>query len=451
MTDGNPQPQISSLLMEKQSIALCLPTQTTLDAAAAALALYHALIGAGKAVTLSSSEPLNPEFALLGQEHVKNTISAEGDVLIVSVPFKDNGVENVTYNVENDRVNIVIKPEDGAQRFDPKNVEYTFSGGKAELVVMLYAPTLDSLGDLYTQNIDQFQGVTIINIDRHFTNAQYGAVNMVDKRSPSMCLMILDILDDMKIELTKELATLLFTGISSATNNFSSHSVNADTFKAAAYLLEKGAEKRQVRPQMPGLRQMPPAGMGSPQQGLSMGMGMPMGQPAPFQDFNQNQPMMNQGGFIPQTMPQPIPAFNGNSDLESVFKDDAPEDSFDEDLPRVGGTVEFKEASVPKPAQNPQTQQGSHQQNGQQNQQVQRPQNEHSRNRNRNRNRNGQGQQNQQGQRPQNQQPQQVQRPQQVQQPQQVHVQPEQTPKEMPAQDWLKPQIFNNPQGNSRV
>lgn len=450
MTDGTPQPQISSLLMEKQSIALCLPTQITLDAAAAALALYHALVGAGKAVTLSSSESLNPDFALMGQELVKNTISAEGDVLIVSVPFKDNGVENVTYNVENDRVNIVIKPEDGAQRFDPKNVEYTFSGGKAEVVVTLYAPTLESLGDLYTQNIDQFQGVTIVNIDRHFTNAQYGAVNLVDKRSPSLCLMMLDIISDMKIELTKDLATLLFAGISSATNNFSSHSVNADTFKAAAYLLEKGAEKRQIKPQMPGLRQMSPAGMGgfAPQ---SMGMGMPMGQPAPFQDFNQIPPMMDQGGFIPQVMPQSMPAFNGNSDLQSVFKDDAPEDSFDEDMPSVGGTVEFKEASVPKPAQNPQIQQGSHQQSSQQNQQGQRPQNEHSRNRNRNRNRNGQGQQNQQSQRPQNHQShhQQVQQPQQMQQPQQA--QPEQAPKEMPAQDWLKPQIFNNPQGNSRV
>lgn len=415
MTDGMPEPQISSLLMEKKTIALCLPMQTTLDAAAAALALYHALNTAGKAVTLSSSEPLNPDFALLGQEYVKNTISAEGDVLIVSVPFKENGVENVTYNVENDRVNIVIKPENGAQRFDPKNVEYTFSGGKAELVVTIYAPTLDSLGDLYTQNIDQFQGVTIINIDRHFTNAQYGALNMVDKRSPSLCLMMMDILDDMKIELTKEIATLLFTGLSSATNNFSAHSVNADTFKAAAYLLEKGAEKRHVKPLMPGLRQLSPSGMGgfAPQ-------GMPMGQPSPFAGFN-----TMQNDFIPQSMP----TFEQPIIQQPPLQQQAPEDSFDEDFSGAGGTVEFKEASVPKPAQNQQAQQG----------QQQRP---HNQNRNQNQRHHNRGQ-HRQGQ-------QNVQHNQQPQQQRQRENSP-QAPKEMPAQDWLKPQIFTNPQGNSRV
>lgn len=414
MIDGTQEPQISSFLMEKKAIALCLPMQTTLDAAAAALALYHGLLGLGKSVTLSAGEPLNPEFALFGQEQVKNTISAEGDVLIVSVPFKDNGVENVTYNVENDRVNIVIKPENGAQRFDPKNVEYTFSGGKADVVVTIYAPTLDSLGDLYTQNIDQFQGVTIINIDRHFTNAQYGALNLVDKRSPSLCLMMMDILDDMKVELTKEVATLLFTGLSSATNNFSSHSVNADTFKAAAYLLEKGAEKRQAKLQMPGLRQMPPSGMGgfAPQ-------GMPMGQPSPFAGFNQ----MNN---------QPMPSFEEPVPYQSPLQQQAPEDSFDEDFSGAGGTVEFKEASVPKPAQNQQSQ--ASQQPLQQGQQ--RP---HNLNRNQNQRHHKRGQH-----RPQQGQNQQVQQ----QRPQENFPK---APKEMPAQDWLKPQIFNNPQGNSRV
>lgn len=433
MTDGTHEPQISSLMMEKNAIALCLPMQVTLDAAAAALALYHALNTAGKAVTISSSEPLNPEFALFGQEQVKNTMSAEGDVLIVSVPFKDNGVENVTYNVENDRVNIVIKPEEGALRFDPKNVEYTFSGGKADVVVTLYAPTLDSLGELYTQNIDQFQGVPIVNIDRHFTNSQYGTVNMVDKRSPSLSLMVMKLITDMKIELTKELATLLFTGLSSATNNFSSHSVDANTFKSAAFLLEKGAEKRNVRAQVPGLRPMPASGMGgfAPQ-------GMPMGQPSPFAGFSNMPSMPTQTGQN-DFMSQPMPTFEQPSLQQASFQQEAPEDSFEEDFKGAGGTVEFKESTVPKPAQPQHAQQNN--QNGQQQRSHNQNRNQNQRHHNRGQHRQGQqnGQQNQQAQ--QNQQS----------QPQRPQENLPQAPKEMPAQDWLKPQIFNNPQGNSRV
>lgn len=380
MKDGDDSSQVSILLKDKQSIAICLPTQTTLDAAASALALYQTLLQVGKSVTISSSEPLNPEFNLPGQDAVKSVISADGDILIVSIPFKDNGVENVTYNIENEMVNIVIKPENGAQRFDPKDVQYSFSGGKPDVVVALYTPSYDALGELYTKNIEQFQGVSVVNIDRHFTNAHYGTVNFVDKRSPAMSLMVLDVLKDMKVEISKETATMLFAGIASATNNFTSHSVNAQTFKAAAFLLERGAEKRPVKPFMPPLN----SGFKDYASQSFAPYAQPPIQPAhqvgSYQQYNQQQPSIQEDFSQPPFLSMSNESGKG---LVSVPRQDN----------QSVGTAEFKEASMPKQQSQRNTQNQSHQKTNQ-------------------------------------------------------HKNSNQ---QKPAQDWLKPQIFNNQQGNSRV
>ena len=59
-----------------------------------------------------------------------------------------------------------------------------------------------------------------------------------------MSEMVLEVIKAMKTEINKGLATNLYAGIASATNNFGAHSVIADTFEAAALLLKSGAVKR---------------------------------------------------------------------------------------------------------------------------------------------------------------------------------------------------------------
>lgn len=255
MTDGNaPLARISKALTEKQSIVICLPTQATLDAVASGLALYFVLQKAGKAVTIASSGTIDPQFGLTGQENIQNTISSGGDTLVVSLPYQDGGVENVNYNVENDRLNILITPESGHGKFDEKNVSYSYTGGKPDAIITIYAPSLTALGDLYENHKDQFEGVETINIDRHFTNANYGTINFVDKKSPSMTQMVNDIMRHMKVDVDKDIASNLYDGLAAATQNFSSHTVNAQTFRMAAFLLEHGATRK---PQAGGA---PPAG-----------------------------------------------------------------------------------------------------------------------------------------------------------------------------------------------
>ena len=55
------------------------------------------------------------------------------------------------------------------------------------------------------------------------------------------------ILQNLKIEIDRDIATNLYTGIATATNNFTSYSVNAETFENIATLLRSGAVKKMIR------------------------------------------------------------------------------------------------------------------------------------------------------------------------------------------------------------
>jgi hypothetical protein len=235
---------IAKILKEKQSIAICLPTQTTLDATAAALSLFFALENEDKSVCVACATPIDPSYNLIGQEDIRNNLSVDGDVLVVSIPYKDGHIENVSYAVDGDKLNIAITPGAGKSRLQPEAVSFNYTGGKPEVIVTLYTPTLQALGALYEGHQDQFQGVEVINIDRHFTNSEYGTINFLDKKSPSMVQMINELLRALKTEIDQEIASNLYDGLVSATNNFSSYTINAQAFRMAAFLLEHGATRR---------------------------------------------------------------------------------------------------------------------------------------------------------------------------------------------------------------
>src|SRR3989338_3901279 len=309
--------RIAKIIGERQSISICLPAAPTFDALAAGTALYLALLHMGKAVGIASSgdsvEPTN----LAGQDKIQTSLVSDGDNLVVSFPYTEGSVDKVTYNIEDEKFSLVVQPREGFAKLDPKKVSYSYTGGKPEAIITIYAPTLNALAGLYTSNKEQFTGVDIINIDRHFTNGNYGTVNFVDKKSASVSEMVLDIITALKIEVDKNIATNLYKGIVSATNNFTSHSVSANTFEASALLLKSGAVKSPMNPAM-GMRPQPGMDMGMPYMNQPMGMGQRM---APMPPMRPRQPGARPVGQMP-TQPMPMPT-------QAAYSPDM--DDFDED------------------------------------------------------------------------------------------------------------------------
>ncbi len=237
--------RIIEVINKGQSGVIITPSNATVDAVAASTSLYLGLIKIGKNVVLASSQ--KPEFDLVGVDKFQNTVSVGGDSLMISFPYVDGAIDKVDYNIQGEKFNLIITPRAGFPKLDPSKVTYSYTGGSVDFIIVIDAPNLNSLGAIYTENQQQFVGREIINIDRHLTNTYYGTVNFVDKTISSVSELVLKILQILKVEIDKDIATNLYAGIAASTNNFTSYSTNADTFENIAFLLRSGAIKKIIR------------------------------------------------------------------------------------------------------------------------------------------------------------------------------------------------------------
>ena len=242
-------PRIQEIATKCRSSVIVVPPNPSIDAIAASTSLYLALNKMGKAVSLVCSQ--KPQSDLVASDKFQNIIGAGGDSLMVSFPYTDGAIDKVDYNIQGEAFNLIVTPRPGFQKLQPNQVNFSYTGGQVDVIFVIDAPTLSSLGTIYTDNQNQFSGKDIINIDRHLTNAYFGTVNYVNKTISSISELVLSILQTLKVEIDRDMATNLYAGASVSTNNFTSYSTNADTFEHIAMLLRLGAIKKAFKRSVP--------------------------------------------------------------------------------------------------------------------------------------------------------------------------------------------------------
>ena len=267
--DANPFPRVGEVIQKSLSGSIILPQNPSSDAVSAACALYLALHKMGKSVSIACSSKV--DVNVTASDKIQSQMVTSGDNLVVSFPYQEGAIDKVDYNIQGNAFNLIIAPRQGFPKLNPNEVKYSYTGGNLDFLIIIDSPTLQSLGQIYQDNEKQFQGKDIINIDRHLTNGYYGTINYVNKASSSISESILKLIQQLGIEIDRDMATNLYAGIAAATNNFTSYSVTADTFESIASLLRMGAMKKTIK-------------RGNPQGYQPYGMGNPMNsQPPPYQ------------------------------------------------------------------------------------------------------------------------------------------------------------------------
>lgn len=242
--DGSYQ-RFAALVDKNTSFSICLPANPTVDSVAAGVGLYVVLNKLGKNASVACANFAPSSFAnIIGADKVQNKIASGGNNLTISFPYTEGSIDKVTYNIEGNFFNLLIQPREGFQKIEPSQVKYAYSGAKVDVMIILDAPTLNTLGELYTGNQEYFKGHDIVNIDRHLTNANFGTLNIVEKKSSSTSEIVLKLVAQLNTQIDRDTATNLYSGIVAATNNFTAYSVTPDTFEATAYLLKLGAVKK---------------------------------------------------------------------------------------------------------------------------------------------------------------------------------------------------------------
>lgn len=281
--------QIKEFISKNSSGIIVLPAKATPDAIAAGSSLYLALMKLGKNISLVSSSAIQSD--MFGADKVKTDLQAGGDNLVVSFPYQEGSIDKVDYNIQGERFNLVIVPRQGSNKLKSEDISFSYTGGKIDFIITVDAPNLNALGEIYQTNQRQFEGSTIINIDRHLINNSYGMINLISKSSSSTSELACKVIEGLKIEMDTNIATNLYAGIVAATNNFTAYSVNADTFEVIAKLLRAGAIKK------------PMQALNGNQFSRQMGNS--------FESFGQRQPSFGGGQFgdpMPQQFnPQPMP------------------------------------------------------------------------------------------------------------------------------------------------
>lgn len=249
MISRNQASQIQSTLAPAQSIFVALPRNANFDKVAAALGLYLSLVKINKAVSIASPTEITVKFSpLVGVNKIKNRFEGAKNNLIVSFDYVEEAIEKVSYNIENGKFNLVIKPKPGRPPLDSKRVQYSYSGGQADLIFTIGADSLEDLGDLFKDNKEAFKKSKIINIDSNPRNQQYGQINLVDPAVASISEQVVELIGQLRLPTDGDISSNLLFGIERATNRFTSIKIGPATFEAAAFCLKMGARRQAKRP-----------------------------------------------------------------------------------------------------------------------------------------------------------------------------------------------------------
>ena len=108
--------------------------------------------------------------------------------------------------------------------------------GQADAVVTLECSDITRPG---VAGLDRY---FVVNVDHHLGNEMYGAVNWFDPSAASCTEMVADVIDELGVPWTQEIAKHLYLGIATDTGGFRHGPISARTFDVCRRIAETGVE-----------------------------------------------------------------------------------------------------------------------------------------------------------------------------------------------------------------
>ena len=114
-----------------------------------------------------------------------------------------------------------------------------------DTVIVLDCATMQRTG--LADFTDALKGRTIVNIDHHIGNEDFGDYRYINSAAAANCENVYRVIKAMNIALDCDIATALYLGISTDSGSFKYDAVTADTHRITAELLDNGARQDSVR------------------------------------------------------------------------------------------------------------------------------------------------------------------------------------------------------------
>jgi phosphoesterase RecJ-like protein len=234
--------KVKELLDKANEILIVTHEHPTFDSIGSSLALFLGLESLGKKVSIVCPDAMTVELSsFIGVDKFAADLSRKN--FIISLDYEEGSIEKVSYNIEGNKFNLVIEPRTGHAGFSQDKVHYSSGGTTADLIFAVDTIHLGGLKKVFEENRELFSGKTVVNIDRHPNNAQYGQMNIVDPEASSTAEVVSQFLSGIGVRLTADIATDVLNALYSATNAFQTNHVGAQAFELAAACVKAGGKR----------------------------------------------------------------------------------------------------------------------------------------------------------------------------------------------------------------
>ena len=116
----------------------------------------------------------------------------------------------------------------------------------ADLIFVGDTASIGRMGAIYPDHAATLDRLPMIIVDHHVTNDGRGTVNLIQPEAASTCELLYRLFVAMGAPISADAATCLLLGLMTDTQSFQTTSTNADSLRAAAALLDLGADNQRV-------------------------------------------------------------------------------------------------------------------------------------------------------------------------------------------------------------
>lgn len=117
---------------------------------------------------------------------------------------------------------------------------------EVDLVIMVDTASMSRIGRIYDDHAEALLSLPIIIIDHHATNDGLGTLNFIQPAAASTSELLYELFEAMDAHITPDLATCLLLGLTTDTQSFQTTATVPNSFRAAAALVEAGANQARV-------------------------------------------------------------------------------------------------------------------------------------------------------------------------------------------------------------
>lgn len=233
---------LKDLLAKANDVLVLTHESPTFDSIGSTLALYLGLASLGKKATVACPDRMTVEFSsFIGVDKLVTGFGKKN--FVISLDYVDGSIEKVSYNIENNKFNLVIEPREGFGPFSADKVHFLHASTAASLIFTVDTIHLGGLGELYENEKELYASRPVVNIDRHPNNAHYGQVNLTSSAASSTAELVAHVLSGIGVRLTTDIATNLLNAFYGATDNFLSPNVTPGAFELSAMCMKAGGKR----------------------------------------------------------------------------------------------------------------------------------------------------------------------------------------------------------------